>query len=92
MHRRASLDVEQEERDGAQHGHYRPQRVSWQESLDHAARMAERSHARFLRTVKALTDLRRAGPVYVGQARQVNVGRQQVNVAQAADGGDEEQA
>jgi hypothetical protein len=89
VHRRASLDAEAEERDGMQHGHYRPQRVSWVESIDHAARMAERAHARFLRTVKTLTELRRAGPVYVGTAGQVNVGQQQVNVARnGAEGGE----
>jgi hypothetical protein len=81
VHRRGSLDMEAEERDADRHGHWKPQRVSWVESLDHAARMAERAHARFLRTVKMLTDLRRAGPVYVGQAGQVNVAGQQVNVA-----------
>jgi hypothetical protein len=75
VHRRASLDVEAEERDAERHGHWKPQRVSWVESLEHAARMAERAHARFLRTVKTLAELRRAGPVYVGQAGQVNVAR-----------------
>jgi hypothetical protein len=89
VHRRASLDADAEERDAEQHGHWKPQRVSWVESLDHAARMAERAHARFLRTVKVLTDLRRASPVYVGQAGQVNVGHQQVNVAQSVSEGSE---
>lgn len=90
VHRRASLDAEAEERDADRHGHWKPQRVSWVESLDHAARMAERAHARFLRTIKTLSDLRRAGPVYVGQAGQVNVAQQQVNVARATSGDDGE--
>ncbi len=90
VHRRASLDVEAEERDAEQHGHWKPQRVGWVESLEHAARMAERAHARFLRTVKMLTELRRAGPVYVGQAGQVNVASQQVNVSRPASEGSDE--
>jgi hypothetical protein len=44
--------------------------------------MAERYHGRFLRTLKALRDLRRYAPtVIVKRAGQVNVGGQQVNVA-----------
>ncbi len=89
LHRRAALDVEQEERDGERHGHFKPQRLSWSESLEEAARHAERAHARFLRTIKALGDLRRAGPVYVGQAGQVNVGQQQVNLVHPANHGSE---
>ena len=43
--------------------------------------MADRFHRIFLRTLRALRDLRRyAGPVIVQQAGQVNVGGQQVNV------------
>lgn len=49
--------------------------------------MAEWAHLRMLRTVKTLTDLRRAGPVYVGHAGQVNVGQQQVNIARPAGDG-----
>jgi hypothetical protein len=48
--------------------------------------MADRFHRIFLRTLRALRDLRRyAGPVIVQQAGQVNVGGQQVNVAATPD-------
>jgi hypothetical protein len=50
--------------------------------------MAKHAHARFLRTVKALGDLRRTGPVYVGQAVQVNIAPQQVNNVRLATEGD----
>jgi hypothetical protein len=44
--------------------------------------MVDRFNAIFLRTLKALRDLRRQIPgVVVKSAGQVNVGRQQVNVA-----------
>jgi hypothetical protein len=44
--------------------------------------MVERFNAMFLRTLKALRDLRRQVPgVMVQNATQVNVGQQQVNVA-----------
>jgi hypothetical protein len=65
-------------------GKWRPAHYT---AADHTARMeqmAERTHARFLRTVKALTDLRRAGPVYVGRVGQVHVGAQQINFARPA--------
>ena len=48
--------------------------------------MMERFHKLFLRTLRALQDLRRhSPPVIVQNAGQVNVGSRQVNVAQAAD-------
>ncbi len=60
--------------------------------MEQTARMAERAHLRMLRTVKALTDLRRAGQaVYVSHAGQVNVGQQQVNVAERRPQGDREE-
>ena len=50
--------------------------------MEEAAAMADRFHRMFLRTLRALRDLRRyGGPVIVQQAGQVNVGGQQVNVA-----------
>ncbi len=54
------------------------------EAIEQSAKMAERAHTRFLRTVKMLHELRRLSPtVYVGNAGQINVGSQQVNVANA---------
>ncbi len=50
-------------------------------ALEQAAGMVERFQAMFLRTLKALQDLRRQTPgVVVQNAGQVNVGQQQVNV------------
>jgi hypothetical protein len=57
-------------------------RLTYAEAIEEAATMAERYHGRFLRTLKALRDLRRYAPtVIVRSAGQVNVGGQQVNVA-----------
>jgi hypothetical protein len=50
------------------------------EAMEQAAAMVERFHAMFLRTLKALRDLRRTPGVVVQSAGQVNVGQQQVNV------------
>ena len=47
--------------------------------------MVEQAHARFLRTVKMLHEVRKyAPPVYIGHAGQINVGHQQVNVSTPA--------
>jgi hypothetical protein len=56
------------------------------EAMEQAAAMVERFNAMFLRTLKALRELRRQVPgVVVQNAGQVNVGQQQVNV-NAGDG------
>ena len=63
-------------------GRWEPQTISGTEAIDQAAAMVERFNAMFLRTLKALRDLRRQVPgVMVQNATQVNVGQQQVNVA-----------
>lgn len=52
--------------------------------MEQAATMADRFNRLFLRTVRALRDLRRySPPVIVQNAGQVNVGGQQVNITQA---------
>jgi hypothetical protein len=62
-------------------GHPLGRRLSEAEMTDEAATMVERWHGAFLRTLKALRDLRRYAPtVIVRSAGQVNVGGQQVNV------------
>jgi hypothetical protein len=62
---------------------WRPPRVSDAEAMDRAAAMADRFNRIFLRTLRALRDLRRyATPVVVQNAEQVNVAGQQVNIAQ----------
>jgi hypothetical protein len=51
--------------------------------MERAAAMADRFNRIFLRTLRALRDLRRyATPVVVQNAGQVNVAGQQVNIAQ----------
>jgi hypothetical protein len=56
-------------------------------AIDQAAVMVERFNRIFLRTLRALRDLRRYGPVVVHQAGQINVGQQQVNVMQPSGNG-----
>jgi hypothetical protein len=66
-------------------GRYEPPRLSDAEAQDRAAGMVERCHRLYLRTLRALQDLRRLQPpVIVRRAGQVNVAQQQINVAAAA--------
>jgi hypothetical protein len=59
-----------------------PPRVSDHQATEQAARMVERYHSLFLRTLQVLQDLRRQGStVVVRRAGQVNIGQHQVNVA-----------
>ena len=52
------------------------------DAIDQAAEMMERYNRIFLRTLRALRDLRRySGPVIVQNVGQVNVGGQQINVS-----------
>jgi hypothetical protein len=66
-------------------------RLTTGEAIERAGAMADRFNKVFLRTLRTLCNLRRCSPrVIVQTAAQVNVGRQQVNVAGpcvAADGG-----
>ena len=53
--------------------------------MEQAAAMVDRFNRLFLRTLRALRDLRRyEAPVNVGMAGQVNIAGQQVNVPQSA--------
>lgn len=80
--RMVSVDMKHEEDRSSRYGEWQPQRLSYAEAIDRAARMAEQAHARFLRTVKTLHEVRRmAAHIYVGHAGQVNLGHQQVNIA-----------
>jgi hypothetical protein len=57
------------------------------QAVEQAGAMVDRFNRIFLRTLRALRDLRRGPqPVFVQNAGQVNVARQQVNVAQEAGG------
>jgi hypothetical protein len=69
-------------------GKWAPPRVSEAEAIDQAAAMMDRFNRVFLRTLRALRDLRRYAPatVVVQNAGQVNVGSQQVNMAPAKQG------
>lgn len=67
---------------------YEAPRLSEIESLDHAMTMSDRFQKMFLRTARALQNMRRFSPVTIVQNNggQVNVGAQQVNVAQVTSG------
>jgi hypothetical protein len=69
-------------------GKWAPPRVSETEAIDQAAAMVDRFNRIFLRTLRALRDLRRYTPpnVVVQNAGQVNVGGQHVNMAEAKQG------
>ena len=76
----AGTDAELEEATLDRNGRWRKPHYTAAEHETRIEAAAERAHARMLRTVKALSDLRRQA-VYVSHAGQVNVGHQQVNVA-----------
>jgi len=81
-HRQASTEAEAQEAQLKRNGAWRPSHVSTSAAIEQTATMAERAHTRFLRTLKALHELRRLAPtVYVGTAGQINVGTQQVNLS-----------
>jgi len=86
LHMQAGTEVNLERHDLERHGAWKPQRIGSAEAMEHSARMADRAHLRFLRSLKALSDLRRPGAVHVHQARLVNVGAQQVIVAHVGQG------
>ncbi len=62
-------------------GKWGPPRQSDADALDQAAAMMDRYNRIFLRTLRALCDMRRhSGPVIVQKGGQMNVAQQQVNV------------
>jgi hypothetical protein len=66
-----------------------PYRVTALQAMEKAGELVERFQGLFLTTLRALQGLRRAGPVVVRRAGQVNGGQQQVNVTkQLAPNGD----
>lgn len=63
-------------------GGWLPERISEAEALQLSATMADRFNRMYLRTLRALRDLRRMSPQIVVQSGgQVNVGEKQINVA-----------
>ncbi|MSU78424.1 MAG: hypothetical protein EXS16_10055 [Gemmataceae bacterium] len=69
----------------ADEGQWTPPRVSDSEAIERAAAMMDRFNKIFLRSLRALRDLRRySRPVIVQHAGQVNVGGQHLNVAGAS--------
>ncbi|MEJ7839461.1 MAG: hypothetical protein WKF81_11635 [Thermomicrobiales bacterium] len=76
-----SSEVESERSRLSRDGFLTPPRLSMAEAIEQAAKAVDQAHARFLRTVKMLHELQRTTPsFFIGQAAQVNVGGQQVNV------------
>jgi len=86
LHMQAGTEAVIERNDLDRHGKWKPQRIFSADAMAESARMAERAHTRFLRTVATLGDLRRTGPVYVGQ---VNIAPQQVNIVRLVSEDDE---
>ena len=77
LHERANLEASKYKDEGR----WTPPRVTDAEAIDQAAQMVDRFNRVLLRTLRALRDQRRYGPVVVQQAGQVNVAERQVNVA-----------
>jgi hypothetical protein len=86
-HTQASLEASSFDRQISQTGRWKPRQISASESLDQSAQMAERWQKLFVRSLRALRDLRRHAPpvVLAGPGSQVNVGHQQVNTTGARD-------
>ena len=72
----ASLEEAQIERGGR----WKPAHVGVDQAIEQAAAMVDRFNRVFMRTLRALRDFRRYASVTIGQAGQVNIGGQQVNV------------
>lgn len=73
---RHRLEIEKKEQ-------WMPPRLREAEALDRAMAMAERWNRMFLRTLRALRDLRRYAPtINIQNAGQVNIGNQQLNVSE----------
>ncbi len=75
------LTVDETSNNAKRDAYWQPPRLTAVEAMDQSAAMADRFHRIFMRTLRALRDLRRYNPaVIVQNAGQVNVGGQQVNV------------
>jgi hypothetical protein len=66
-------------------GYWQRQKVSKQESIEHASRMADRFNRIYMRTLRQMRDLRRYSPVTINNPNQVNIttdGGKQINLAE----------
>jgi hypothetical protein len=86
LHVQAVAEGKTEDTQLKREGFWEPPRLSTAQAAERSAAMAERAHRMFLRTLRALQDLRRLPPVAIAAAGQVNIGAQQVNVAVPAEG------
>jgi hypothetical protein len=83
----AATEAELERDDLQRDRRWRPPHELMASEIARVEQRAEQAHNRLLRSIKALTELRRATPtIYVANAGQINVGSQQVNVTQQPDG------
>jgi hypothetical protein len=79
---RASVEPLHEKLDMEERGSWNPPRVSEHQALEQAAAIVDRFNRMFLRTLRALCNLRKVPlAVVVQNAGQVKVGGQQVNLA-----------
>ena len=78
---RSAIEAKREDREVERAGSWTPPTVDRAAAVAEAAAMVDRFNKLFVRTLRALRDLRRyAPPVIVQNAGQVNVGAQQLNV------------
>lgn len=78
---RAESEGQTEDAKLQKEGYWQPPRLGVNEAIEQAATFAERAHRRFLLTLRALHELRRAPGVAIAHVGQVNIGGQQLNVA-----------
>jgi hypothetical protein len=86
----SNLQAVSESHSIAELGKWRPPTIGEAAALEQSMAMAERFNRIFLRTLRALRDLRRYAPsVTIQSAGQVNIGAQQVNAAKVMTDNDE---
>jgi hypothetical protein len=84
-HRLLATEAEVERGDIKRKGRWRPPHQIIADAEERTTRSVDRAHQRFLKTVKMLHEIQRSAPtLYVNHAGQINVGQQQVNVAESA--------
>jgi hypothetical protein len=76
-----ACDVQHDQLKRYKSGGWKSPYQSEADAVDQAHRLADGYNRQFLRVLRQLRDLRRYAPVVIQNAQQVNVGNQQVNVA-----------